>query len=517
MFESSAQIVKVSVLTAILVVFSTNTYAEIYKWRDARGITKYSDIPPPFAFTKATRNELINALQAKDVCILPNTKTANTTRAIPTKLASKTAVSNGTQMNFALNNGGRVASSNILGNNNANSLPFNSPLNLAQNNPSASSAGKFTGRSFLPARKPNTLVTLPATPIATKPAPVAATPASINTPPKQILAQAAPLAAANTPNTTPSDSVLPPNIVQVALMPAVDISKNISPATGYTEMRFQPTTEQPTLNGGAFRVSCAVSHMSNDDPLVYPNQPDAAHHHTFFGNTSTNAKSDVTNFANIGNSTCNGGTMNRSAYWVPSMIDTLTHTPLAADFAIFYYKVGNIPANQITAPPKGLRMISGNNKATDDISSTAMYSCYAPEGVNKPFYGWKKSIPNCDVGDKVEMMVNFPQCWDGVNLDSPNHKDHMAFSSITGCPSTHPIAIPQVTINVEFTVKTPNQARNWRLASDNYANTLPGGFSAHADWVNGWNEKAMLGIVKNCLQRNADCHAHLLGDGRMFF
>ena len=148
MFESSALIVKVSVLTAILVVFSTNTCAEIYKWRDARGITKYSDIPPPFAFAKATRNELINALQAKDVCILPNTKTVKTIGAVPAKLASKAAASNGTQMNFAFNRGGAAAPSNALGGNNANSLPFKSPIHLAQNSPSASSSGKFTGRGF---------------------------------------------------------------------------------------------------------------------------------------------------------------------------------------------------------------------------------------------------------------------------------------------------------------------------------------------------------------------------------
>ena len=507
MFESNAKIVKVCVMTAILVLFSTNSVAEIYKWRNARGVVQYSDRPPLAGFTKATRNEVVSALQSKDVCNLP----VNNTNA-------GTVNTGGSIANFF----GRITKRN---NNATANLPSKTrPIFLAANRPIAagSPAQAQTLVASTPAPKPlaNTPAATNASPVAAKPAIVdAVKPAIVDAAPKQSLAQAAPTAVEITPitPTAPAANPTAANIVQVALMPAVDIIKNIPQAIGYTELRAQATTEQPVPNGGAFRVVCTPSHMSNDDPIVYPNQSGAAHHHTFYGNTSTSAKSDLMNFSNTGNSTCNGGIMNRSAYWVPSMIDTLTHMPLAADLAIFYYKVGNIPANQITVPPKGLRMISGNSKATDGISSTAMYSCYAPEGVNKPFYGWKKSIPNCDVGDKVEMMVIFPQCWDGVNLDSPNHKDHMAFSSIAGCPATHPIAIPQVTINVEFTVKTPNQATNWRLASDNYASSTPGGYSAHADWVNGWDEKIMTGFIKNCLNKGLDCHAHLLGDGRMFF
>ena len=67
MFESNAQIVKVSILTAILVLFSSSSVAEVYKWRNARGVVQYSDRPPLTGFTKATRNEVVNALQSKDV------------------------------------------------------------------------------------------------------------------------------------------------------------------------------------------------------------------------------------------------------------------------------------------------------------------------------------------------------------------------------------------------------------------------------------------------------------------
>ena len=31
-------------------------------------------------------------------------------------------------------------------------------------------------------------------------------------------------------------------------------------------------------------------------------------------------------------------------------------------------------------------------------------------------------------GDLLEIRLTFPQCWDGQNLDSTNHKSHMAYA-----------------------------------------------------------------------------------------
>ena len=45
--------------------------------------------------------------------------------------------------------------------------------------------------------------------------------------------------------------------------------------------------------------------------------------------------------------------------------------------------------------------------------------------------------------------VSVPQCWDGVNLDSPDHKSHMAYP-VGGCPSTHPVPFPEITVNVAY-------------------------------------------------------------------
>ena len=514
MFESNAQVLKVFVLTSILVLFCTNSFAEVYKWRNARGVVQYSDRPPLAGFTKATRNEIVNALQSKDVCVLPaNNASANNSGAgntLANFFGRAVASVNNTRA-------GNTVRANVSSKTRPIFLTANRPVAVALAAPKASPATSSAPIAVKPSSS------LSANPV-TAASPVAAatpTPTPIDTAPKQSLAQAAPVAPEIAP-VAPAVIAAAAGIVQVALMPAVDTSKNIAQAIGYSTLRAQPTTELPsaTSEKGAFRVACTVSHMSNDDPIVYPNQPGAAHHHTFFGNTSTNAKSDLAHLDIAGNSTCTGGNMNHSSYWMPSMIDTASNAPIKPDSAIFYYKSWSVPGQYITQPPKGLRMIAGNSKSTSADTSSGRYSCLTPSnGTGTP---WTKTIPICSVGTTLLMQIGFPQCWDGVNLDSPNHKDHMAeanpaLTTANKCPASHPIGIPQIAQTISYTVTADNQTKNWRLASDNYATSTAGGYSAHADWVNGWDTTIMAGWIKNCLNKDLDCHAHLLGDGRMFF
>jgi hypothetical protein len=318
------------------------------------------------------------------------------------------------------------------------------------------------------------------------------------------------------PTPVPAPVPVPPPTIQQGLMPAVDTNKNITPVAGFSELRVKSSAE-PLYDGGgegAFRISCGVSHMNNDDPMVFPNIKNATHHHTYYGNTSVQYNSDLSNLSTVGNSTCWGGIMNRSAYWHPTLIDTKNNSPVLPEGgAIFYYKTGynGVPISAITAPPAGLRMLVGNPRATDVSQKRSTYYQCMSNGRRVP------SIPNCAVGDTMQMEVEFPQCWDGKNLDSPDHISHMAEAS-GGCPASHPVAIPRITLNLRFKVTATNQALNWRLSSDNYTfNGSNAGYSGHADWVNGWDEGFFKGIVKNCLNAGRDGRAHLLCDGRQFY
>ena len=58
---------------------------------------------------------------------------------------------------------------------------------------------------------------------------------------------------------------------------------------------------------------------------------------------------------------------------------------------------------------------------------------------------------------------------------------------------------------------TPSGGRS----SDNTA--LPPGYSIHADWFDGWNPDIRNTWIENCDRVSVDCHAYLLGDGRMLY
>jgi hypothetical protein len=115
------------------------------------------------------------------------------------------------------------------------------------------------------------------------------------------------------------------------------------------------------------------------------------------------------------------------------------------------------------------------------------------------------------------MMVQLPQCWNGKDLDSEDHKSHMSYPVNGGCPSSHPVAIPEITFNIYYEVPAGTKSSDWRLASDMYDSSLPGGYSAHGDWFEGWDRDVAEAFVKNCDQASKDCQSHMIGDGRMIF
>jgi hypothetical protein len=290
----------------------------------------------------------------------------------------------------------------------------------------------------------------------------------------------------------------------------VDISKIPLGHSGYDTVRTRVTDELPSPSSdgiGAFRTVCAYSHMAFDDPIVYPGQPGRSHLHAFFGNTGINAYSTADSVATTGNSTCRGGILNRSGYWVPALIDTRTGVPVAPRAGVWYYKTGylGVRYQDVQPMPSGLRMIAGN--MTAQSPAEAPYQHWRCESGSGQY-----TVPSaCPSGDELIMVVVFPQCWDGVNLDSADHRSHMAYAS-NGCPPSYPVALPEISLNVRYAIEDQSSYPHLRLSSDMYKSSTPGGWSIHGDWFNGWQQSASEKFVRECTGKPADCHAHLLGD-----
>lgn len=298
---------------------------------------------------------------------------------------------------------------------------------------------------------------------------------------------------------------------------------------GYSDARIQPANidypsniPDPGNQIAAFREVCQPSHTNNDDPILFPNQPGASHTHLYWGNTGTNNASTVDSLRNSGNSTCGGGILNRSAYWAPEMLNG-QNNPVYPWQILVYYKSMSVDPSLVQAPPAGLKMVAGNFKATptEGATTNAAWACTT-------WTGWFQTIPtNCVVGDSIMQQISFDPCWDGKNLDSPDHKSHMSPTVYNpkaiynqACPADHPIQLPDITFILWYKVTADNKTDipNWHLVSDKYP-LAPGngGASNHADWMGAWDPDILITFTKNCLNKNLDCHAFLLGDGRTLY
>lgn len=302
-----------------------------------------------------------------------------------------------------------------------------------------------------------------------------------------------------------------------------------SAAQNQGTMRANDVTDLREDGSGAFRTHCVESHISFDDPLVWPGQPGAAHEHVFFGNPNVDANTTIPSLLTAGRTSCDGGTLNRSGYWVPALFDANGERVRFVD-PLFYYKTGyHVPAKSIQPPPAGLRMIAGDAKAKSLQSARiAKFRCSSWQSDQDWFdpgdpLDHVSYLPDCPADDQLEIRIVFPQCWDGRNLSASDNKSHMAYPSaarppITGtgaCPASHPIAIPEISYNFSVHVDPDRGPTNqWRLSSDMGSTPQPGA-SLHADWMNGWDPDIMAGIVRDCLNPGRECGVGLLGNGKM--
>lgn len=87
---------------------------------------------------------------------------------------------------------------------------------------------------------------------------------------------------------------------------------------------------------------------------------------------------------------------------------------------------------------------------------------------------------------EMEISISFQSCWDGINLDSPDHMSHVAFPQGEDgpCPNSHPVRIPRLDFFIRWF--NTNSAR-WRFADDS--------IRFHADYVSGWDEAFLQSIL----------------------
>ena len=236
-----------------------------------------------------------------------------------------------------------------------------------------------------------------------------------------------------------------------------------------------PIAETGSSRVGSFGVRCGYSHTSNDDPIVHPGDAGASHTHDFFGATDTDAFTTEESLA-VSPSLCDSSG-DLSAYWTPTLYaNDVAVTPVES--AAYYRASTNSDLDAITAPPNGLKMLSAG----------AEWTCAR---VDDP----TPAMPSCPDSSLTRLLLAFPDCWDGKNLDSADHRAHVAVSDHGRCPDSHPVAMTRLILEVRY--KIP-QGAEVSLASGDLG-------SAHGDAFIHWRPEVIQQELKYCVKRTINC------------
>jgi hypothetical protein len=339
---------------------------------------------------------------------------------------------------------------------------------------------------------------------------------------------------------------------EVAIADTFNTNDGLQPAYGTGVI---PVASPDDVSG--FRFMCKPSHISKDDPVVYPGQPGASHLHTFWGNTGTNANSNYQSLRTTGQSTCdNRGAntpLNRSAYWMPAMLDGAGDVVLPDMINTYYKQLPHGSPNCSSPPnssvlsggtysvgicvdiPNGLRFVFGYNMATgaggpNDPNSNEHYSmwfeCWS-DLIGTPTAsgatGRYSTIADvvaagCPSGGVLVAQGVIPVCWDGKNLDSPDHRSHLSSylpdaANGVRCPDDHPYVLPSLQMRAEFTTDDNFVAGKWHFSSDEMVPGIKAGATFHFDYFEAWSPTIKNAWFRNCIDKHLTCANGDLGNG----
>ncbi|MGW2741106.1 DUF1996 domain-containing protein [Streptomyces sp. NPDC001450] len=280
--------------------------------------------------------------------------------------------------------------------------------------------------------------------------------------------------------------------------------------------------QQADASRGTFTSECGVNAgglFNSDNVIVAPGVSNGAHHfHDYIGNQSNNAFASDEDLASAETSCVDQG--DKSTYYWPVLRlqngkqerdagapgggtegnagQIVTAKQVTLTF------VGN-PRGKVTEMPRLLRIITGDAKAfvNGPANANASWSCTGFEDRQL-----KDKYPLCPSGSDVVRTFHFQSCWDGRNIDSANHRTHVAFAGPDGaCPEGFR-AIPQLVQRIVYDVAAPSLNDGGRtvplFAVDSFPEQLHKPVTDHGDFINVFDEDLMREMV-DCINSGRTC------------
>jgi len=266
---------------------------------------------------------------------------------------------------------------------------------------------------------------------------------------------------------------------------------------------------------GIFTVNCHALTIQRSDPIVNPGVP-GTHTHSVIGGNAFRRTMPGRFAENATKTTCDKA-LDHSNYWVPSLYhfrsDNMWELVPWTHAAVYYLKRAcNYDPNlnhcdgdnafQL-AFPYGFRMVAG-----DPGRRTQNSSVFEQKGINMVCLGGNQpEQPGFPKGkcDAIRAQVFFPSCWNGKDLDTPDHKSHVAYpykgDYNTGvCPASHPVAI--FSIFYEFFFET-KQIPDWNRFAFSCGD--PTAYGYHGDFIMGWTDRDKLQVAHQYCSGGANC------------
>ncbi|KAF2274689.1 uncharacterized protein EI97DRAFT_96981 [Westerdykella ornata] len=278
------------------------------------------------------------------------------------------------------------------------------------------------------------------------------------------------------------------------------------------------------------RFGCSQLVVERLDPLVNPGQVGTPHVHQIVGGNSFRADMKPVEHDLPSRSTCTTCTFSEdfSNYWTAALyfrarngtfrrVQQFENEGLRQRGGMTVYYIPPYDGvSNVTAFKPGFRMLAGNPALRNNTGSSRgiCHRCF--EGENfRPFGGAPctgndtKSLPDHPCPGGIRTQVTFPTCWDGVNLDSPDHQSHVAYSIIPfepyeepvvkrpytpelqrgKCPDSHPVHLPQLMYEVMFDTRPYNDKDLWpEDGSQPFVFSMGDatGHGNHGDYLFGW-------------------------------
>jgi hypothetical protein len=245
------------------------------------------------------------------------------------------------------------------------------------------------------------------------------------------------------------------------------------------------------------RFECSQLVVERLDPLVNPGSAPSPHLHQIVGGNSFRPSMDPITHDLPSISTCTSCSFSEdfSNYWTAVLyfrarngtfkrVPQIVSEGLTGIGGITVYYIPT-PSNQtlVTAFSPGFRMLVGDAAGrSPGLARKVCHRCMPVSGDNNNLNCASpdgETLPKGMCPGGMRSIITFPTCWDGVNLDSPDHKSHVAYTTLgsgdidvgpTGsCPASHPVVIPQVMYEVMWDVSIAGSS-SWFIPLEQISN-----------------------------------------------